>query len=244
MANHSNNSMLPWFIGIGAYIAIIWAYSFKADAAGYKENDPWQFADPYQRAIKLQMLHTGAMEWERVQAMGKNLGDGTKVVTSEGRKIYMVYRPVKAGEIAGSDFIVSGGINSLDFNKMSKGFEFTIDGVGLGHRGYEMQVGMDLTVTNTRTGEIIWVQGFKRTLYGAETKAGAFRIFDVDGDRLVDINLGKETHGPVQMGLRWMADFAAATILNTINKSDCLWGYYEKDSFIRLRTGSGAICCR
>ena len=171
---------------------------------------------------------TAMMEWENQKAMDKLLGDarsnyvrdqrpvvdydGEPVTNKMGEQMYepynreIKYRILNHGQILGSTHLLSGAITRLDFDTSSGGFELYYDGVGIGRRVYRMLVGIDLHVTDTITGEVVWAEGYDKQYFGIETKAGAFRMVD---DNLVDLNAGAETNEPIQTGIHYMMDFIA-----------------------------------
>lgn len=128
------------------------------------------------------------------------------------------YRAVLAGEVAGSDYYVSGGLTELNYNVRSSGGDAAIGATraeGLkvsASRGvYVISVAVDLRLVRTRSQEIVNVASYRKEIVGREIKPG---IFDFFNGMVVDVSGGKSALEPVQLAVRTLIeravyDFAA-----------------------------------
>jgi curli biogenesis system outer membrane secretion channel CsgG len=165
------------------------------------------------------------VEWELDKAMKKILGDkvdhevnSIDPKTGEMITTMIPYRIVPAGVITGSDLLLTGSINRLDFDTSSGGVEVYVQGYSVGRRSYSALVGFDLALVDTATSEVIWAQQYEKKYFGIENKAGMFKV---ENGRLFDINLGVQSNEPLHAGLADMVSFASFDIANTLFNAGC-----------------------
>lgn len=121
------------------------------------------------------------------------------------------YRKIMAGQVAGSDFFIVGGITELNYNIQSSGVDaYASDtkntGLGLfSGRTYVMNIAMDLRLVDTRTLEIVDVISYQKQIVGREVKAGVYSIMN---GNLFDIDGGKGALEPMQLAVRAMIERA------------------------------------
>ncbi|WP_297506854.1 holdfast anchoring protein HfaB [uncultured Caulobacter sp.] len=128
------------------------------------------------------------------------------------------FRAIMAGEVAGSDYYVSGGLTELNYNIRSSGGDVAIGATraeGLkasaSHATYVITVAVDLRLVRTRSQEIVGIASYRKEIVGREIKPG---IFDFFNGTVVDISGGKSALEPVQLAVRTLIeravyDFAA-----------------------------------
>lgn len=126
-------------------------------------------------------------------------------VDKEGR----VARAIRSGVVMGSDYIIIGSINEINFNLKSDGFDLSIDGIGPGWRSFWEDVAMDLRVVNTKTTQIVMTIPLRKQIWGYENKLGVLHFF---GNTLVDANAGSIKQEPIQLAVRSMIEDAAVDI--------------------------------
>ena len=171
--------------GIGSYVPADLSHAFTS--AFYQAGLP---------TVLREGSTTLMIEWELNHAINNRLGkDG-------------VVRAVPRGVLEGSDYLLVGAINRLDFDD-SSGFEVSVNGIGVGQRSFQTLVGMDLALVNSRTGQVEWAQQYEKTYIGIDNKAGVFSFF---GPTLVDINFGSKSNDPLHAGLIDLTNFAAFDI--------------------------------
>jgi len=128
------------------------------------------------------------------------------------------YRAVFAGEIAGSDYYLSGGLTELNYNIRSSGLDAAVGATeakglkgALTRSTYVISVAADLRLIRTRSQEIVAVASYQKEIVGRETKPG---VFDFADGVVIDVSGGKSALEPLQLGVRTVIeravyDFAA-----------------------------------
>lgn len=103
------------------------------------------------------------------------------------------------------DLYITGSINSLDFIP-GAGAQVEIMGVGPRARQNRLLVGMDLSMTDTATGEVIANVAVQKQLVGEEIGFAVGRFFDtgVFNNALVNINAGAMVRETMNFVLRQM----------------------------------------
>ncbi|MDV6332965.1 holdfast anchoring protein HfaB [Asticcacaulis sp. 201] len=122
------------------------------------------------------------------------------------------YRKIMAGQVAGSDFFIVGGITELNYNIRSSGVDAYagevkdagVKGLAYG-RTYVMNVALDLRLVDTRTLEVVDVISYQKQIVGKEVKAG---VFDILNGNIFDISGGQGALEPMQLAVRAMIERA------------------------------------
>jgi len=115
-----------------------------------------------------------------------------------------------------SVFFITGSINSLDFIP-GGGFEAQIAGVGPRYRQYRIVVGLDLSLTETRTGRIVANVPLQKQIVASEAGFGVGRFF---GDTLVSLDMGTQRREAVSFALRQMLNLATYELLTQLMKPE------------------------
>ena len=122
------------------------------------------------------------------------------------------YRKIMAGEVAGSDFFIVGGITELNDNIQSSGFDaYAGDTKDTGAKGMAynrtlvMNAAIDLRLVDTRTLEVVDVISYQKQIVGREVKAG---VFDILNGNVFDISGGNGALEPMQLAVRAMIERA------------------------------------
>lgn len=139
------------------------------------------------------------------------------------------YRPIYAGQIAGSDYYIVGGVTELNDNLSSSGVDLAGGGISTGalkgnfqNRNYVINIAIDLRLINTRTQEVTDMASYQKQLVGHEIKAGVFQFF---GSTLVDLSGGKSSMEPMQLAVRSLIDravFEFGETLYGVDAQNCL----------------------
>jgi curli biogenesis system outer membrane secretion channel CsgG len=123
------------------------------------------------------------------------------------------YRPILAGQYAGSDYVIAGGITELNYNIRSGGLEAGVAGSGANSakavfsgKTYVMNIGVDLRLIDTRTMRIVDVISYQKQIIGQEVGGGAFSFL---GSNIVDISAGRGEMEPLQLGVRTLIERAS-----------------------------------
>lgn len=123
------------------------------------------------------------------------------------------YRKVFTGSIAGSDYILLGGITELNFNVHSGVREARIGSVVGGARNYAMTVALDLRLVNTTDLSVVNLVSQRKVIRGREIRAG---VFEFIGDTTIDIGLGERAQEPVHTAIRTIVESAVFDLVSGI----------------------------
>ena len=128
------------------------------------------------------------------------------------------FRPIYAGQIAGSRYYVVGGVSELNYNIRSSGVDISggsaetagLSG-GLTHSGYVMNIAIDLRLIDTTSQEVLATASYQKQLVGRETRVG---VFDFLNGNIFDLSAGVGGFEPIQFAVRTavergLYDFAA-----------------------------------
>lgn len=110
-----------------------------------------------------------------------------------------IARKIYSGTLLGSDYVLVGSITEINYNLASGGYEFTVDGIGPGWRAFWMDVGVDLRLVNTKTGEIVMTLPLRKQIWGYENKFNVVRFF---GSTFVDAHAGEKDQEPIELAVR------------------------------------------
>ena len=124
------------------------------------------------------------------------------------------YRKIMAGQVAGSDFFIVGGITELNYNIRNSGASVYAGGEQdaslkgqASANTYVMNVALDLRLVDTRTLEVVDVISYQKQIVGREVKAG---VFDILNGNIFDISGGQGAQEPMQLAVR--AEIERATL--------------------------------
>jgi len=126
-----------------------------------------------------------------------------------------------------STFFITGSINSLDFLPGS-GYEIQLGGVGPRSRQHRILVGLDLSLTETRTGRVLANVPLQKQIVASEEGFGVGRFF---GTTLVSLDMGNRNREALHFAMRQMLNLATFEMLTQLMKPeqyiDC-WEMVEK----------------
>ncbi|WP_293639255.1 CsgG/HfaB family protein [Polaromonas sp.] len=121
-----------------------------------------------------------------------------------------------------STFFVTGSINSLDFLPGS-GFDLQIAGIGPRLRQNRILVGLDLSLTETRTGRIVANVPLQKQVLSTEDGFGMGRFF---GNTLISMDVGGKEREALNLVLRQMLNLATFELLTQVmppeKYADCM----------------------
>lgn len=122
----------------------------------------------------------------------------------------LIDRQQVAGNMRSSDFIVLGALTELNYNIVSHGSGFWINGIGGGGRGAVINVALDLRLIDSSTLEVMHVSSLQKQITGYEVEANIFSFF---GTRLLEFDAGEVRNEPVQLGVRSVVEMAVYQIM-------------------------------
>jgi len=114
--------------------------------------------------------------------------------------------------IYASNYFITGSINSLDFIP-GGGFDAQIDGMGPRYRQHRLLVGLDLFLTDSKTGRIVATVPMQKQIVASEMGFGIGRFF---GDTLVTLDFGGERREALQFAMRQMLNLATFDLLTQV----------------------------
>jgi len=155
---------------------------------------------------------TSVSELELKYANNKLITDGAPA----GANAPTDYRKIMAGQVAGSDFFLVGGITELNFNIRSSGLDAsggntasTKSAQATGQL-YVMNVGLDLRLVDTRTLQVVDVQSYQKQIIGRQVGIG---LFDVLGGNVFNVSAGEGGLEPIQLGVRSVIERAVLEMM-------------------------------
>lgn len=121
-----------------------------------------------------------------------------------------------------STFFITGSINSLDFLP-GGGFDVQIAGVGPRYRQNRILVGLDLSLTETRSGKIVANVPLQKQVVATEDGFGIGRFF---GNTLISMDIGGKEREALNLVLRQMLNLATfellTQVMNPSKYADCM----------------------
>lgn len=120
------------------------------------------------------------------------------------------FRPIFAGQVAGSDYFIVGGITELNYNLRSSGWNAQVGEAALtGVRGragasdYVLNVAVDLRLVDSRSQEVAGMVSFQKQLVGHELNLGLTGGSDSVGGVLSG---GTQSVEPLQAAVRALVE--------------------------------------
>jgi curli production assembly/transport component CsgG/holdfast attachment protein HfaB len=150
----------------------------------------------------VERLDRAVSEVERQYAQVHLLSDTPEAAGQSGEN----FRPVFAGEIAGSRYYVIGGVTELNYNLRSRGADLAIgaaESAGAAGRmtgsDYVMNVAVDLRLVDTISQEVVATASYQKQIVGHELRVG---VFDFLGGNVFDLSGGGSALEPAQFAVR------------------------------------------
>ncbi len=128
------------------------------------------------------------------------------------------YRRIMAGQVAGSDFYIIGGITEVNYNIRSAGADLaggeaasqTPLSIAISGKVYVMNIAIDLRLVQTTTLEVVDVVSYQKQIIGREISAG---VFDFLNGNVFDISAGEGGLEPVQLAVRALIERATVEFM-------------------------------
>lgn len=115
-------------------------------------------------------------------------------------------------QIQASDYYVTGSINSLDFIP-GGGFDMQIAGVGPNYSQTRIMVGLDLSLTDTRTSKVVANVSLQKQITAQDYGVSAGRF---TGRTLLNVQIGKGEREATNFALRQMLNLATFELLSQV----------------------------
>ncbi|MCL4140639.1 UNVERIFIED_CONTAM: hypothetical protein GTU68_049030 [Idotea baltica] len=130
------------------------------------------------------------------------------------------YAKITAGEVAGSDFYLVGGITELNYNIRSVGGEAfggdpdATDAKGtIGGKMFVINVAVDLRMVETKTLNVVDVISYQKQIIGREVSLG---IFDFANGNVFDVGVGGRAQEPIQLAVRSTLERAVLEMMSNM----------------------------
>ncbi len=114
------------------------------------------------------------------------------------------------GEMSGADFIIEGAITEYQVDKKTEGWGISIGGLGGSKKYAVASTAIDLRVTDTTTGEVIWTESLKRKIEGEKVDVEAFSFM---GDNVVEFESGQGKQEVINLVVRTLFDDAVFNMI-------------------------------
>lgn len=126
----------------------------------------------------------------------QNLVVNDRIVEDEGPVI---------GELSGADYVISGAITEYQIDKKTGGLGLRVAGKG-GQQQYAIaSSAIDLRVTDTSSGEVVWSKSLKKEIVG---KSIGFEVFSFMGNNIVEFETGKGRQEVINLVVRTLLEEA------------------------------------
>ena len=160
----------------------------------------------------VERFDTSVSELELKYANNKLITDGAPA----GPNAPTDYRKIMAGQVAGSDFFLVGGITELNFNIRSSGLDASAGNTNSTKSAqasgqlYVMNVGLDLRLVDTRTLQVVDVESYQKQIIGRQVGVG---LFDVLDGNVFNVSAGEGGLEPIQLGVRAVIERAVLEMM-------------------------------
>jgi curli production assembly/transport component CsgG/holdfast attachment protein HfaB len=138
------------------------------------------------------------------------------------------FRPIFAGQIAGSEYFIVGGITELNYNLRSSGLSAQVGEAAItGVRGrasasdYVLNVAVDLRLVDTRSQTVTGMASFQKQLLGRELNLGLSGGSDTVGGVLSG---GTQAVEPLQAAVRTLVERGVYELLANLRSPDVYAG--------------------
>ena len=122
------------------------------------------------------------------------------------------FRRIYAGQIAGSQYYIVGGITELNANIRSTGFQgdagaSAVTGLKAtaSRQVYVMNVAIDMRLVDSQTQEVVDMVSYQKQIVGKQVGAG---VFDFFGGNIIDLSAGSNGMEPIHLAVRSLVERA------------------------------------
>jgi len=126
----------------------------------------------------------------------QNLKSQDRIITGDGPDI---------GKMSGADYIISGAITEYQVDKNTGGIGLKIAGKGGSKKYARASCAVDLRVTDTTTGEVVWSRSLKKEILGEKV---GLQLFSFMGDNVVEFESGKGMQEVINLVVRTLLEEA------------------------------------
>lgn len=109
------------------------------------------------------------------------------------------------GALIGAEYILEGAITEYDVDKNTGGFGLKIAGKGGSKEYARATCAVDLRITDTTSGEVIWARSLKKEIYGEKV---GLTLFSFMGDNIVELETGRGRQQAINLVVRTLLEEA------------------------------------
>lgn len=110
-----------------------------------------------------------------------------------------------ASQMTGADYIIEGAITEYDVDRNTGGIGLKIAGKGASKEYARATCAIDLRVTDTTTGKVIWAKSLKKEILGEKVDV---TVFSFMGDNIVEFETGKGMQQAINLVVRTLLEEA------------------------------------
>ncbi|WP_239551227.1 CsgG/HfaB family protein [Halanaerobacter jeridensis] len=107
--------------------------------------------------------------------------------------------------MTGSDYVLSGGVTEYQVDKATGGLGLKIAGVGGSNKYATASTAIDLRLTDTTTGEVVWAVSLKKEIKGEKIGIQTFAFI---GNNVVEFETGKGKQEVINLVVRTLLEEA------------------------------------
>lgn len=109
------------------------------------------------------------------------------------------------GQMTGARYLISGAITEYQVSKETGGIGLAIAGKGGSKEYAKATTAIDLRVTDTTTGEVVWAESFKGEIIGEQV---GLQVFSFLGKNIVEFETGKGEQEVINLIIRTLLEEA------------------------------------
>ena len=109
------------------------------------------------------------------------------------------------GKMTGADYVLSGAITEYQVDKKTGGLGLKIAGIGGSNKYATASTAIDLRLTDTTTGEVVWAVSLKKEIKG---KKVGLQTFAFIGNNVVEFETGKGKQEVINLVVRTLLEEA------------------------------------
>jgi curli production assembly/transport component CsgG len=133
----------------------------------------------------------------------QNLVTNDRVVAGQGPVI---------GGMTGADYVISGAITEYQVDKYTGGIGLRIAGKGGSQEYARASCAIDLRVTNTTTGEVVWAESLMGEILGEKV---GLEIFSFLGKNIVEFETGQGKQQVINLVVRTLLEEAVFKLVDS-----------------------------
>ncbi len=109
------------------------------------------------------------------------------------------------GELSGADYIIDGAVTEYQVDKETGGLGLNIAGIGGNEQRAVAKTAVDIRLTDTTSGEVVWSKSLKGDIKGEKVGIQAFSFL---GDNIVEFETGSGKQEVINLVLRTLIEEA------------------------------------